>query len=232
LSLLMNYTRSRLNDDVGGADGQGGKTVQSVDPYRAAWGISTLDRTHKLNIAYTYEFPFGRGKAFLGSPTNLVSKVLDAAVGGWTLAGNYAWSSGTPPRLNGSTTSNINNTIKVNQSWGSYATSDRNLINSAYTGPDQVLFGPVQPITSSTVTWLDKTKVVGAQAFISGNLPYCLSEYRNPGNYQMDMSLMKNAWNIRGFGTYQTSIGSADYGLIRAAGNDQRQIQLSARFGF
>jgi hypothetical protein len=249
LSILMNYTLSRLNDDVGGADGQGSKTVQSIDSYHAAWGISSLDRTHKLNIAYTYEFPFGKGKAFMNNPAGLVSKVLDSVVGGWTLAGNYAYASGDPPRLNGSTTSNINNTIKVNQTWASYASSDQNLLNPAYTGPAQVLYGPVQQVTSSSVTWLDPTKVVGAQAFISGNLPPTLSAYRNPGNYQMDMSLMKNfklgesrflqirgeaqnAWNVRGYGAFQTSIGNPDYGIIRSAGNDPRQIQLSARFGF
>jgi hypothetical protein len=30
-SVLMNYTYSKLMDDVGSADGQGDKTVQSVD---------------------------------------------------------------------------------------------------------------------------------------------------------------------------------------------------------
>src|SRR5262249_1097273 len=61
LSVLSNYTFGRLTDDVGGADGQGAKTVQSFDPYNAAWGLSPLDRKHHLNLAWTYELPFGKG---------------------------------------------------------------------------------------------------------------------------------------------------------------------------
>ena len=58
----------KLMDDVGGADGQGGKTVQSFDSYKAAWGLSPLDRKHRFNMSYVYEFPFGNGRKWLGSP--------------------------------------------------------------------------------------------------------------------------------------------------------------------
>ena len=34
LSMLANYTFGQLKDDVGGADGQGGKTVQSFDSFK------------------------------------------------------------------------------------------------------------------------------------------------------------------------------------------------------
>ena len=75
-------------------------------------------------------------------------------------------------------------------------------------------------------------------------------KYRNPENQQVDLSLMKNfsfgekgrylqiraeaqnAFNIRGFGTYTSQIGSANYGLITSAGNTPRQIQLSGRINF
>jgi TonB dependent receptor len=249
LSVGLNYTYSRLLDDVGGADGQGGKTVQSVDSYRAAWGLSPLDRSHNLNIAYTYEFPFGKGRHFLGSPSGVTATILDRVVGGWQLAGNYFYTSGTPITLTGSTTSNINNTIKVNQSWGSYASSDHNLTPVNYQSDSQVLYSAVDPITASSIRRLDPTKVVGAQAFISGNLPPNDGAYRNPGLYQMDISLMKNfrwtearyfqfraeaqnVFNIRGFGPYNSSIGTPNYGLITTAGNQSRQIQFSARINF
>ena len=38
LSVLANYTFGQLMDDVGGADGQGGKTVQSFDSYQSRVG--------------------------------------------------------------------------------------------------------------------------------------------------------------------------------------------------
>src|SRR5262249_30187168 len=115
LSVLANYTFGRLMDDVGGADGQGAKTVQSFDSYREAWGLSPLDRKHRLNLSWTYEFPFGQGRRWLGSPSGLTARMADKVVGGWQVAGNYAFFTGTPVILTGSTTSNINNTIKINQ---------------------------------------------------------------------------------------------------------------------
>ncbi|MCU1326540.1 MAG: Oar protein [Bryobacterales bacterium] len=139
LSVLANYTFSRPPDDTGGADGQGSKTVQSFDSFNGAWGLSPLDRKHRLNIAYTYEFPFGAGRHWLGSPTGFSAKALDKVVGGWQVAGNYSWITGAPVTLTGSTRSNINNTIKINQTWGSYATSDHNLTPTAHTDDKQVL---------------------------------------------------------------------------------------------
>jgi outer membrane receptor protein involved in Fe transport len=251
LSLLGNYTLSRLMDDVGGADGQGGKTVQSFDPYSATWGLSPLDKKHHLNLSYTYGLPLGKGRTWMSSTDTWASKIADKVVGGWQVAGNFNFTTGTPVVLTGSTTSNINNTIKINQTWGSYATTDHNLTPTNYSSNAQVLHSAVDPITTSSVRRLDPNKVVGAQVFVSGNLPPTDAAYRNPHFEQWDLSLMKNfpigdapgrfvqiraeaqnAFNIRGFGNFQSSIGSANYGLITSAGNQPRQIQLSARINF
>jgi outer membrane receptor protein involved in Fe transport len=249
LSLLMNYTMSRLFDDVGGADGTGGKTVQSIDSFHKAWGLSPLDRTHKLNVVSTLEFPVGKSKKWLGSPSGIGQAVLDKVVGGWQVAGNFRRTSGTPLILTGSTNSNINNTIKVNQTWGSYATDDHNLTPSTFTDYTQLLTSTITPVTSSSVRFLDPAKVKTAQAFISGNLPPTDPAYRNPAFYQADISLMKNfyfmetryaqfrlemqnAFNIRGLGNVQSQIGNTYYGLITSAGNSPRQMQLSLRVNF
>ncbi|MEO8679135.1 MAG: TonB-dependent receptor [Vicinamibacterales bacterium] len=249
LSLLANYTFGKLMDDVGGADGQGGKTVQSFDSYHAAWGLSPLDRKHRFNLSYVYELPFGEGRKWMGSPSSTSARILDYVVGGWQFAGLYQFYTGTPITLTGSTTSNINNTIKINQTWGSYASDDHNLISPGFTGNKDVLHSPVDPVTSGSIRFLDPTKVVGARVFVSGNLPPNLDEYRNPGYQQADLSLMKNfrfggarvlqiraeaqnMLNIRGFGPYNAQIGNANYGLITTAGNLPRQVQLSARFSF
>src|SRR5439155_6453489 len=105
---------------------------------------------------------------------------VDRVAGGWQLAGNYTYTGGNPVILTGSTTSNINNTIKINQTWGSYASSDHNLTSPNYSDDKQVLYSPVDPISSSSIRRLDPTKVVNAEAFISGNLPPVDKTYRNP----------------------------------------------------
>ena len=84
-------------------------------------------------------------------------ELSDKAVGGWQIAGNYQFYTGTPITLTGSTTSNINNTIKINQTWGSYAGPDHNLTPSNYTSDEQVLRSPVDPLTG--IRRLDPTKV-------------------------------------------------------------------------
>jgi hypothetical protein len=249
LSFLANYTFGKLMDDVGGADGQGAKTVQSFDSYKKAWGLSPLDRKHRLNLSFVYEFPFGAGRRWMGAPSGFASQVLDKVVGGWQIAGNYQFYTGTPITLTGSTTSNINNTIKINQTWGSYASDDTNLTPENYRDDEQVLYSPVDPITSDTIRRLDPTKVVGARVFVSGNLPPNRDDLRNPEFHQWDLALMKNfplggarniqvraeaqnVFNIRGFGPYNSQIGNVNYGLITTAGNGPRQIQLSARLTF
>jgi hypothetical protein len=248
LSVLANYTYGKLMDDVGGVDGQGAKTVQSFDSYKAAWGLSPLDRKHRFNMSYVYELPIGQGRKWMNAPSGTASRIVEAVLGGWQLAGFYQYYSGTPITLTGSTTSNINNTIKINQTWGSYATSDHNLISPAFNSWSQVLHSPVDPVTGSSIRYLDPTKVVGAQVFVSGNLPPNQDEYRNPSFQQADLSVMKNfrfgprylqiraeaqnVLNIRGFGPVQSQIGNINYGLITTAGNAPRQVQLSARFVF
>ena len=184
----------------------------------------------------------------MSAPEGAAAKIMDTLIGGWQLAGLYQFYTGTPITLTGSTTSNINNTIKINQTWGSYAGADHNLISPGFQDDQQVLHSPVDPVTPTSIRYLDPTKVVGAQVFVSGNLPPNQDEYRNPSFQQADLSVMKNfhfgsrylqiraegqnVLNIRGFGPYNAQIGSANYGLITTAGNLPRQVQLSARFVF
>ena len=238
-------------DDVGGADGQGGKTVQSFDSYQAAWGLSPLDRKHRINLSYVFELPFGEGRKWMGSPESTAAKVVDYVIGGWQVAGLYQFYTGTPITLTGSTTSNINNTIKINQTWGSYASDDHNLTPPNFSDPEQVLTSPVTPITADTIRRLDPTKVRGAAVFVSGNLPPNLDEYRNPAFHQADLSLMKNfsfgsrylqiraeaqnVMDIRGLGPYNAQIGKRelradhDRGQLATAGPALGAIRLLRR---
>src|SRR5262249_10224317 len=152
--ILANYTRGQLMDDVGGADGQGGKTVQSFDPYSAAWGLSPLDRKHRFNLSYVYELPFGHGRKWMTATSGPAAKIMDYVVGGWQVAGFYQFYTGTPITLTGITTSNINNTIKINQTWGSYASDDHNLITPNYQDWSQVLHSAVDPVTAASIRYL------------------------------------------------------------------------------
>ena len=49
-------------------------------------------RRHAFNLNHIYEFPFGKGRKFLGS----ASRGVDHVVGGWQLSGVWFWGSGLP----------------------------------------------------------------------------------------------------------------------------------------
>ena len=59
---------------------------------RTSWGRNDTNRTHVFVFSSVYNLPFGKGKTFLGH----ANRVLDYAVGGYTLAGQTTWESGRP----------------------------------------------------------------------------------------------------------------------------------------
>lgn len=260
LSFLANYTLSRSEDDVGGPDvvitnittagNASSKRPQGVDPWTITYGLSPFDETHRLVATANWEIPVGRGRWLLGNPDNFAEKVLDQVAGGWELAGIGVIRSGRPLIFQ-ARTPNINNNIRVEWSYGSYTTSDTNLSNPNFTGKQQVFYSTRDPRPSNLVRRFDPSKVTDAQLFTYGTLPPIYSDIRQSSNYNYDMSLMKafffdgerkrylqfrmegrNIFNIRGFGNYNLTIGTADFGLITSPGNTERQIQMSARFVF
>jgi hypothetical protein len=260
LSFLLNYTYSHLLDDVGGPEassgsgqdavGNGGKRPQSLYTFQSTYGLSANDQPQRLVLTYVYELPVGRGRQWLGKPQTTGQKLLDGAVGGWQVAGNSTYVDGLPVQWWGTTTINTNNTILVETTYGSYTTTDHNLNNPAYTGDNQVLVSPSTPVTSATIGRFNSSIMQVAQNFVAGNLPVVDPHLRTPPFYQTDLSLMKNfslgsetrylqfraeaqnAFNIRGFGTYNNALGNPYFGLITNAGNSPRAIQLSARIIF
>jgi len=261
VSFLLNYTLSRNMDDVGGPEpgnmgianqGNGFKNIQSVDTFTSAWGLSAYDETHRLTLAYSWQLPFGRGKHFLNHPQGDIGKtILDYAVGGWELSGFSIYRSGRPVILVASQI-NINNNIRVEQLYGSFAGSNHYIGSSSFTSDKQVLVSSQDPITASMVRRFDPSTVVDAQAFTYGNLPPVFDNIRNPGNSDTDLSIMKkfpirqnearyfqlrveakNAFNQRGWGSYNTTITNPDFGLITSAGPyGPRIMQVSARLFF
>ena len=56
--------------------------------------VATTDQTHQVKISYTYDLPFGKGRMWLTK-----GGVADAFLGGWRVAGNNTYLSGTPIAL-------------------------------------------------------------------------------------------------------------------------------------
>lgn len=264
LTVLFNYTFSKLLDDVGGTNygsdgalalGYGGtelgtKRNQTVDKVTDVYGVSPLDETHVIRFAFNYELPVGRSKALLGSPQSIGAKILDGAVGGWELAGMGNFRSGRPVRLNPSN-ANINNNIRMEVTYGSFIDpANPTASNPAFAGDmSKVFYSSRDPIPTSPLRRFFNAK--DADQFVYGTLPPIFPRLRQPSGYAYDMSLMKafylggegkryvqvrmegtNILNIRGFGSYGTTINTTYYGMITSAGMSPRNIQISARLVF
>ena len=90
----FSYTYSRSIDM--GSDAE--RSATSYGAIQNSWnpalsrGLSDFDTTHLITVDWSYQLPFGRGKAVLSNPNRLV----DAVVGGWQWAGLGRWTSGLP----------------------------------------------------------------------------------------------------------------------------------------
>ena len=73
-------------------------TVQNPYNLRQEWSRASIDLRHIFQLAYVYEFPFGRSKRF-GANWNAVT---DAVLGGWSAEGITRAQTGAPlnPRIN------------------------------------------------------------------------------------------------------------------------------------
>jgi hypothetical protein len=257
LFFLGNYTFSKSLDDVGGPDGAvganntvlGGKRQQNTDSLTQVYGISPLDETHVFRFASNYQLPVGRGKAWLSNPQSFGAKLLDGAVGGWELAGMGTYRSGRPVVLT-ATTPNINNNIRVEWTYGNFTDpSNPTIDNPAFGGKNQVFYSTRDNVSATPIRRFFNAS--DAQQFTYGTLPPIFPNTRHPMNFNYDMSLMKsfpftaenrsylqfrmeatNFFNIRGYGAYNTTIGNRYFGMITAAGNTERSIQMSARIIF
>jgi len=257
-TFLANYTYSKLLDNVGGPElnadnsvngGRGAKTFQSVDQIDNVYGYSPLDERHRLALTYSVELPVGRGKHFLGRPTGIGQAVLDGAIGGWQFSGTTIHRSGRPVVF-GFNNSDVNNPYGIEATFGSYATTNTDLGNSAFRGNGSTLLSD-NDIRIPGQARFDVAGFRQPATFSYGTLPPVYANIRHPGNTNLDLSLMKkfpftmegnrylqlrlealNALNIRGLGPYNTTVGDANFGFITTAGNVERRAQVSARIIF
>jgi hypothetical protein len=106
-------------------------------------------------------------------------------------------------------------------------------------------------VPADAVRRLDPKSVTPAQIFTYGTLPPIFPNLRHPRSVSYNLALLKafyfskersrylqfrmegsNIFNIRGFGDYDTTVGSRTFGLITGPGNTERHIQMSARLVF
>jgi len=92
LAFISSYTWSHSIDQNNESLDEGFSGAADLYNFRAERGNSSLDRRHNFVGSFTYELPFGRGRA---TGANW-SRGLDAVLGGWQVGGILSMRTGTP----------------------------------------------------------------------------------------------------------------------------------------
>jgi hypothetical protein len=91
LSFLVSYNLSRMMSDTNSGFTSFAALALNKDNQKAEWSIDNNDQTNMINIAGTYELPFGRGREFMNR-----GGVVNAIFGGWQISPLLTYATGTP----------------------------------------------------------------------------------------------------------------------------------------
>lgn len=193
---------------------------------RADRALSDIDLRHRATITGVYEIPVGRGRKF-GTNWN---RWTDMALGAWQVNALASFSTGTPLGISASNNAGIfNQAIRANNN-----------------GTSGKLTGPVQ---DRLLAYFNKSVYSQPAAFTFGNMGPRLSDIRNDGVYNWDISMFKefrfierakvqfraealNAFNTPRFGSPNTSVTSSSFAAITSQANAPRQIQFGLKLVF
>jgi Carboxypeptidase regulatory-like domain/TonB dependent receptor len=163
LTFNLAYTYSKI---INGDGYQNGYPYQDANEIH--W-LSTYDRTHVLAITGVWAMPVGRGQQFLTNAPRLV----DYAIGGWSLGWTFAAQSGTPVQIDQG----------FDYSCKSFAppggTSDGEWLN---------------PLLDTNVSGSCATVVphIGGTGYTYNTTPNVTTQVRNPTVPDLDLSLQKS----------------------------------------
>jgi hypothetical protein len=231
LQFLITYVWSKSIDDSSQADDNVtwlGSFTSLQDPNKP-WlerSLSTFDIPNVLQLSYTYDLPFGRGRAFLGN----MPRAVDAIVGGWKTNGVWRFSGGRP----------ITTTVSDGNPLPTYGTQRPNIVGT--------------PKRNHGTDWIDNFFVdpnvfQRPDDFTLGNAPRAIGEVRSPWWFGVDLSLTKqfvvheqmnfefrieaqNAFNHPVFGAPDTGLDDGSFGTISYTSNNPRNVQLAVKFNF
>jgi hypothetical protein len=228
LSFLVSYNLSRMMSNTNSGFTSFAANSLNKDNQKAEWSIDNNDQTHMINIAGTYELPFGKGRTFLNR-----GGVVNAILGGWQISPILTYATGTPlwsgtggsvyvagdPLGNGCTGCNRANVVSTSNMQFSY--------NNVYKG---------LPV-------INKADFSDPGPWVLGNAPRVLKQLRNPFGFNENVALAKyfdlgervrlkleveyfNVLNRVVFGGPDLNYNDSNFGLvINSQNNSPRQGQ-------
>jgi hypothetical protein len=220
--------------DVNGSDG----AFENAYNSRADYGPAGQDVRHNLNAIVVYALPFGRGRQY-GTHVN---RMVDEAIGGWSLSSTLVAFTGLPDTLSSPDNSNSNSygAARPNQ-YRKMKIVNRSIQNWWGTDPSAT------PCTQQTDNQVCAYGEPAANTFGSA----AIGTERDPGYYQVDSSLFKdfhitegqvlgfrldafNVLNVADYSAPDSNItdGPGQFGLINSVRNQERRLQLALNYKF
>jgi hypothetical protein len=219
--LLSNWTWSHSLDNYAANGGIPGPTPQDPRNRRADWASSNNDLRHKVNIAATYQLPFGPGKPY-ATGNNIASYL----VRGWELGGIAVMQSGLPFTVTVSgSPSNTGNGSRANPVAGVSPIPASQTISQ--------WFNPAAFTTPPAYTWgtVSRDSLNGPPLY---NLDSSISR-KFKFSEQKELTFrwqMFNAMNHPQFGLPNATVGVGGAGTITSTQRSNRQMQFALRLAF
>ena len=232
LQLLATFAWSKSIDDSSQADWNVSwlGSIDSLQDPNKPWlerSLSTFDIPYVLQFSYSYDLPFGRGRAFLGN----MPRWADLLIGGWKTSGIWRISDGRPL---------------------SFTLSDGGQPLPTYNAQRPNVVGT--PKRSHGSDWVDNYFVDPnvfqyPAPFTLGDAPRTMGSVRSPSHFTTNLSIGKqfqireemnfefrvdarNAFNHPVFGTPDTAVGDDTFGTIQYTSVGPREMQLGFKFNF
>jgi hypothetical protein len=232
LQLLATFVWSKSIDDSSQADWNVSwlGSIDSLQDPNKPWlerSLSTFDIPYVFQVSYSYDLPFGHGRAFLGN----MPRWAELIAGGWKTSGIWRMSDGRPLTLT---------LTDGGQPLPTYNSQRPNIVGT-----------PRRNHGSDFVDsyFVDPNVFQYPAPFTLGDAPRAIGSVRTPRSFTADLSVGKqfrireemnfefrvearNALNHPVFGTPDTAVGDDTFGTINYTSVGPREVQLGFKFNF
>ncbi len=221
LYFLGNWTWSHSLDNVGGDGGANGPIPQDPRNRRGDWSSSNSDVRQRVNLAASYQLPFGPGRKFADT-----KGPLGQVIGNWEIGWLTVMQSGLPYTVTvAGSPSNTGAASRANPVPGiNPIPADQNI---------NQWFNPAAFASPPAFTWgtLGRNTLNGPRLF---NADFSASKkfrFRESRELQFRSEFF-NGFNHPQFGLPASTAGVGGAGTITSTQRSNRQIQFALRFAF
>ncbi len=207
MTFLAAYTRSKAIDNV--------RTPQDYYNRSLEKGLSGFDTPNQFRLSGVYNLPFGKGRDYLKT----LNPVVNAIVGGWDLSGILSIQSGQPIGISRPSVNNGQSAHLDNPTIAQWFNTSVFSVAPAYTfGND----GPVLPdVRNAGQRNIDTV--------LSKNFGFHIRERAVTAQFRSEFY---NLFNRVQFGGPNTSVSSANFGVVTSQANNPRDIQFGLKLSF